>query len=79
MNPTVTEILKLTNEAVVLVQRGKLSYANEPALTLLGAGCLGKSVADIFGPEVAGSQSGALVASIPLGGRCCILRISRVE
>ena len=79
MNPTLTEILSLTNEAAALVQRGKLSYANDAAQVLLGAGCVGKSTAELFGREVAGSQCGAFVASVPLAGRSCILRISRVD
>ena len=36
MNRSLSEVLKLTNEAVVLVQYGKLSYANDAARVLLG-------------------------------------------
>ena len=79
MSQIVIEILQLAGEPAVVVQRGKLSYANTAARSILGEDCEGKSVAAVFGQEVAGTQGHAYVASINLNGHCCSLRTLRTK
>ena len=79
MNQTTSQILSLTNEAAILLQRGRVSYANAAACKLLGADCVGKSTQSLLGQDVAGFQASSFVADIPLSKRSCIVRVSRLE
>ncbi len=79
MNQTPSDILALTNEAAVLLQRGRLSFANASARSLLGEDCTGKTARELFGADVAGTQASSFVADVPLAGRSCILRVTKTE
>lgn len=74
-----TDILALAGEAAVLVRHGRIAYANDIAAGILGADCTGKSVRDIFGKEVAGTQAASFVAGVTIAGRQYILRMTRME
>ena len=74
-----SDILALISEAAVLVRAGKIHFANASALEIAGRNCIGKSVLSVFGPEVAGSQSSAFIAEVPVRGRVCMIRVSKFE
>ncbi|MBO5556612.1 MAG: hypothetical protein J5927_05455, partial [Oscillospiraceae bacterium] len=79
MNQNPAEILALTSEAAALFQRGRLQFANAAARRLLGEDCRGKTVAALFGPEIAGCQAPGFLAEHSVQGRPCILRFARAE
>ena len=79
MNQTPSDILALTNEAAVLLQRGSVVYANAAARGLLGEDCVGKTVRSLLGADVAGTQASSFVANISLAWRPCIVRVSKSE
>lgn len=74
-----TDILALTSEAAVLVQRGKVVYANTSALGILGADCVGKSMKALFGADIAGTQAASFIAGTAIAGREYIVRVTRAE
>lgn len=74
-----SDILSLSGEAAVLIQRGKITYANAAAVNVLGEGCTGKSLRDVFGPEVASAQSGSFVADVTVEKERYIVRMTRLE
>lgn len=71
------DILSLTSEAAVMVQRGIITYANPAAVNIAGSDIVGKSPRTIFGDEICGSQATSFVADIPINGTNCIVRISK--
>ena len=79
MNQTPSDILALTNEAAVLLQRGRVVYANAAARALLGEDCQGKTARSLLGADVTGMQASSFVATISLAGGPCIVRVSRSE
>lgn len=79
MSQSLSDILSLTNEAAVLVQRGRTVFANAAARRFLGEDCVGKSSSALFGASVAGSQASDFVANVVLRGKACIVRVSRRE
>lgn len=79
MNLTPAEILALTNEAALLIQRGRVAYANAAARGLLGEDCQGKPVRSLLGAEITETQASSFVASISLSGQPCIVRVSKSE
>lgn len=74
-----SDILALTREAAVLVQRGKIVFANTAALESLGMDCVGKNLPALFGPDVAGTQAPSFIADVPVNGKHCVVRVSRLE
>ena len=79
MNLTPANILALTNEAALLIQRGRVAYANAAARGLLGEDCTGKTARSLLGEEILETQASSFVANIPLSGHACIVRVSRSE
>ncbi len=71
------DILSLTSEAAVMVQHGKITYANPAALNIAGANCVGQSPASVFGEEICGTQASSFVADVPINGTNCIVRVSK--
>ena len=63
----------------MLVRSGRIHYANAGAIRLLGEDCVNKSLKSLFGPEVAGTQAGSFIAGAAVGGKRCILRMSRMD
>ena len=74
-----SDVLSLTSEAAVLVQHGKIAYANPAALNLAGVDCVGKTLLSVFGDEICGSQASSFVADVPINGTNCIVRVSKHE
>ena len=72
-----SDILSLTGEAAVLLQGRRLVFANAAARAVLGADCVGKSVRELFGDEVAEAQTAGFLACVPVAGRNRLLRVSR--
>ena len=79
MKQAPSDILSLTNEAAILIQRGRVSYANAAACRLLGTDCTGKAVKELLGPDVAGSQASSFVATVFLAERPYIVRVNTIE
>lgn len=79
MFPLSSDILMLSDEAAVLAEKGILLFANASAKEILGADCVGKSVAALLGPEIAEVQAPSFVADIPLSGERRTVRVSRAE
>ena len=76
-NPS--EILALTNEAAILVHRGKVKYANPCACGILGPDCVGHTVRELFGADIAGTQASSFISGLRLGKRQYVLRVSPVD
>lgn len=74
-----SEILALTNEPAVLVCHGRIQYANSCACTILGPGCHGRTVREIFGADIAEAQAGAFISGVRLCGKQYALRVSPME
>ena len=72
-----SDVLSMTDEAAALLQNRRLVYANAAARALLGEACVGKSVRELFGDEVAEVQAPNFVAAVPVSGRSRLLRFSR--
>jgi signal transduction histidine kinase len=70
------QILKMTGEGAVLVQKGRAVLANAVAKAALGADCMGKRVSELFGETVSGSQSSDFLAQIRLQERPYLLRVT---
>lgn len=74
-----SEILALTNEPAVLVCRGRIRYANPGACSVLGVGCVNRTVRETFGAEVAEAQAGAFVSGMRLDGKAYVLRVTPMD
>lgn len=74
-----SKVLSLSSEAAVLVRGGRVVFANPAACTLLGADCVGKSLAALFGREIAETQATSFTTETTLGTKRCILRTGRVD
>ncbi len=73
------QLLQMAGEGAVLVRRGRVVFANADARAALGANCVGKRVAELFGEEVSGGQSRAFLAQICLGNHPYLLRVAQLE
>lgn len=74
-----SDILALTTEAVVLVQAGRVSFANAAAKKLIGYDCEGKRVGEIFPPEIVSAQGSGFIADALIKGKRCIVRVTKNE
>lgn len=74
-----TDILALSGEAALLVQRNLVSFANAPARQILGADCTGKSVKALLGSSVAETQAPAFIVDLSIGGSHYAVRVNRFE
>ena len=79
MLPFLSEYLMLSDEPAVLVRGGRVSLLNGSAEALLGGGCVGRSVRQLFGEEVAGMQAPNFLACVTIGGKPRTVRASRLE
>ncbi len=73
------DILSLSGEAAICTQGSVIRYANSAACALLGASCVGRSLREVFGEELAGVQAGGVIADFPLGAGRCTARFSALE
>ena len=78
MPDTEQQLLSMTGEAAVLVQRGSVTFANAEAREILGQDCVGKRVAALFGEAVSGAQASSFLAQIRLREKPYLLRIARL-
>ena len=78
MPDTEQQLLAMTDEAAVLVQRGRATFANAPAREILGEDCVGKRMGALFGEAVSGSQASSFLAQVHLKERAYLLRIARL-
>lgn len=74
-----SDILSLTREAGVLVEKNRISYANSEAIQILGADCVGRNVAQIFGEEFAHSQASSFVGGVDINGKMYTVRVAKTE
>ena len=72
------QILKMTGEGAVLVQRGRVVFANSDAQNALGADCVGRRASELFGEVVSGVQSPFFLAQVRLGDKPYQLRIAQL-
>ncbi len=66
MPDTEQQLLSMTGEAAVLVQRGRATFANAEAREILGQDCVGKRVAALFGETISGVQASSFLAQVRL-------------
>lgn len=79
MFPLSADVLSLTDEAALAAQKGTVQFANARALELLGSGCVGRSVAEVFGPEIAGAQAPSFAADVSLSCGRQLVRMTRMD
>lgn len=75
MNQLTSEILSITAEAGLLIEKNRIVYANSEAERLLGRDCVGKHVKALFGTDVAEMQAANFVGSMNIGGELCKFRV----
>ncbi len=73
------ELLAISSDAAVLVKNDKLVFANGGAMALLGRDCIGKTVAELFGKEIAAVQAGSFIGEFPIFGKRHIIRERTVD
>ena len=56
------DVLALSSEAAVLVRSGRIQFANSAAKAILGEGCVGSTVKNVFGVEIAEAQAASIRA-----------------
>lgn len=74
-----TDILALTDEAALLLRRGRIIFANASAKSIFGGDCVGKSARALLGADISGSQAAAFIAGVKLGGVSRIARVSHID
>ena len=79
MPDTEKQLLSMTGEAAVLVQRGRATFANAEAREILGQDCVGKRVAALFGETISGVQASSFLAQVRLREQPYLVRISRLD
>ena len=79
MNNVSANILSLTSEAAVLVEKNRIVFANAAATELLGTECIGKSLKEVFGADVAGTQASSFIGDVPINKRRYIVRVSKLD
>lgn len=72
-----TKALSLSEEPAALLKNRVLIYANDGALAILGPDCVGRSLRELFGKEIAETQAPSFAADIPLAGQNRLLRFVR--
>lgn len=74
-----SDILALTSEALVLVQAGRICFANAAAKKLLGDDCEGARLSALFPPEIVSAQGSGYIADVPIKGARHIVRVMKQE
>lgn len=73
------DFLTLTSEAAVLIQHGKISFANSAACDIIGNNCVGKSVQALFEADIAYCQAPSFIGDVPICGKHYIVRVTRID
>lgn len=79
MSLNLPEILSLSAEPALLVQKGKIAYANEEAARLLGTNCTGEDAEALLGHELCRYPARAYLMDAWVDGARYILRVNRTE
>ena len=79
MNQSPSDVLSLTNEAALLLQRGRISFANAAARRLLGEDCVGKSTKELLGAGISGAQASSFLGTVVLDNRPYVVRVSAIN
>ena len=79
MLPFLSEYLMLSDEAAVLVRGGRVLRLNGSAEAMLGPDCVGRSVRQVFGEEIASMQAPNFLACVTVGDRPHTVRACRIE
>ncbi len=79
MNQISANILSLTTEAALLVEKNRIRYANPAATELLGSDCVDKFLSEIFGAEFTGTQASSFIGDVPIKGQHYIARVSKLD
>ena len=74
-----SQVLSLSSEAALLVRGGRVVYANARAEKLVGAGCVGRALRELFSPEIAEAQARLFAADTSVGGKRLSVRTARIE
>lgn len=74
-----SDILALTSEALVLVQAGRVGFANAAAKKLLGSECEGERIAELLPAEIVCAQGSGFIADTLIKGKRCIVRVTKHE
>ena len=73
------EVFSYTKEAAVLTRGSRIIYANAAAREILGEDCQNRSVASVFGTELAESQASNFVADLFVAGKSYSVRATRQD
>lgn len=71
------EVFSLSNDAVILAKRGKVSFLNRQAAAIVGDGCVGKSLKALFGEALVNSQTSSFAIDVCIEGlhyTACVTR-----
>ncbi len=79
MNHISANILSLSSEAALLVEKNRISYANPAATALLGSDCVDKFISEIFGAEFIGTQASSFIGDVPIKDQHYIVRVSKLD
>ena len=74
-----SRVLSLSAEAALLVRAGRVVYANARAEKLIGFGCVGKTLREIFGDEIAAAQARVFSADAELFGKPINIRTAKLD
>lgn len=68
------ELLAISSDAAVLAKNGKIVFSNASAMELLGRDCIGRTVRELLGDEVAAVQASSYIGEFPVNGERYIIR-----
>lgn len=74
-----SDILGLCPGAAILMRGNRAVYANPAACAVLGRDCVGKSLLELFGEDVAGAQAACFAADVCIGSQRYILHTSHAD
>ena len=74
-----SRVLSLSAEAALLVRGGRIVYANARAEKLIGSGCVGKALREVFGAQIAESQARAFTADVTVAGHDFNVRTAKLD
>jgi len=72
-----SNVLRMSTEPTIISSAGKIVYANEAAIRLLGRSCLEKDLNAVFGDEISSTQATSFIAAVKADGKRYILNVSR--
>ena len=73
------QMLAMSGEYAVLEKNGRVIYANSAARNLLESDCVGLSLAELLGEELAGIQAPSFIGDFDIGADRFIVRVSCMD